>query len=93
LEKNQDKIDWDMLSQNPAARAIALLEKNKKNILVCVIQKYVSKSNRVIGKEPRQNMVASVTYCDFKTFLYFLVSEFFLVLFLCGCLLSSFFYL
>ena len=29
---DQDKIDWVMLSKNPSARAIALLEKNQDKI-------------------------------------------------------------
>jgi hypothetical protein len=32
LEKNQDKIDWYWLSENPSARAIALLENNQDKI-------------------------------------------------------------
>ena len=32
LEKNQDKIDWSLLSANPAERALALLENNQDKI-------------------------------------------------------------
>jgi hypothetical protein len=32
LEKNQDKINWSLLSSNPSARVIALLEQNQDKI-------------------------------------------------------------
>jgi Tfp pilus assembly major pilin PilA len=39
LENNQDKINWTQLSENPSARAIALLEKNQDKINWAMLSK------------------------------------------------------